>query len=458
MKRSFPRAVTEVVGLVGLLVLANVGCSPDNDVKPGAPVLTMMSIVEPDGTRFDVTPAATSCEPAVADGESCDPDADGICHTADFLWCKCVPVPPPAAPETPPCTPDEGDAGATDAAADGGADGSVDAAAGDAAAATDAGASDAGASDASASDAGASDAGASDAGASDAGEVAAPKGTWSCKAFAPQSVVIATFDRLIDTAPLGPQDGSTDRDDVATATIKTAVTPVPTTSTNYTPNGSTGGLIFPLFGENPGPNLKVTAQPSWPASNVVTVALSKARVLAKDGKTPFASSGGIIDGIVSFKTVEFSASIAVPPNAFPPPEETDAGTDGGDASADASSDPSDASSDAGADAETNPDACVPPPPPPPEPTTALADMTPVVISFNAPVDPATITSHVTITVGGKSYADQVDITADATTVTITPKTHWAASTTFDIAVDDKAVDVFGNKIGGATGMFTTGDK
>jgi hypothetical protein len=461
MKRSFPRAVTEVVGLVGLLVLANVGCSPDNDVKPGAPVLTTMSIVEPDGTRFDVTPEATLCDTALKDGDSCDPEMDSICHTADFVWCKCNPVPEPTPPEEPPCTPDQADADA--GSADGGAS---DAAASDAGAA-DAGASDAGAVDVGASDDATADAGASDdatadasasddAGASDAGEVAAPKGTWSCKSFAPGSTVIATFDRLIGTTTLGSPEGS---DSLVTATVKTAVTPAPTTLTVYEPNGSTGGLIFPLFGENPGPNLKITAQPSWPGSNVVTVALSKTKVLAKDGKTPFASSGAITDGILSFATVPFSGSVTVPPNAFPPPEETDAGTDGGaDASEASDAGASDASEDA-SDA-SNPDACVPPPPPPPEPTTALADMTPATIAFNAPVDPTAIVSHVHITANGKAYDDQVDVTADATSVTITPKTAWAKSTMFDITVDDTAVDIFGDKIDAASseGMFTTGDK
>jgi hypothetical protein len=457
MKRLFSRAVPEAVSLLGLLVLMSGGCSPENNVKAGAPVLTMLSIVEPSGARLDITSDATECAQAVKTDEACDPEADGLCHTSDAEWCTCVPEP---APEEPPCTPDmpnaDNDAGASDAGtAEAGAnEGGVDALA---VVPPDAAVIDAASSDAAdggaPSEAGASDAGTDDGGASDAaaGETPTRKGTWSCKAFAPGSKVIATFDRLLDTAPFTPDA------ELATATVKTAVTPVPAPVTDYTPNGSTGGFIFPAFGENPGPNISIVPKPSWPGSNTVTVALVKANVHAKDGKTPFESSGGIVDGIVTFKTLPFAAEVAVPPNAFPAPEETDAGTDASDAGS--QDDASDAGASDASDAGT--DACVPPPPPPREPTTALPDNTPVTITFNAPVDPTTILTHITITADGQAYDAQVTMEAseDGLSVTITPIDTWAKETTFVITVDDMVVDVFMEKIAGAAaGTFTTGDR
>jgi len=277
MKRLFPRAVPEA--LFALLLVGG-GCSPSSDVKPGAPVLTMLSIVDPSGTRLDITAAAAECAMGVKEGDSCDPAVDMLCHTAAFDWCNCVAVPEQPAP---PCSADVPDAGAADGPAEGGAgDASSDTTAN---AATDAGADSAAAD---ASEAGTGDASNSEAGdasnseAGDAGAVAAPHGTWSCPAFSPLSKVVATFDRLLDTVPLAPADDKqSGRDDLASASVKTPVMPTPTTLTDYTPNGSTGGLIFKLFGENPGPNLRIVPQPAWPASNTITVALSKGRVLAR---------------------------------------------------------------------------------------------------------------------------------------------------------------------------------
>src|SRR5258708_23941444 len=95
------------------------------------------------------------------------------------------------------------------------------------------------------------------------------------------------------------------------------------------------------------------AELAQPPSATVTIALSKSKVLAKDGKTQFTGQGLLADGTIKFNTAAFGATIAVP--TAPPPEAgadagtdaatseggADAGTDGGtlaDAASDASPD------------------------------------------------------------------------------------------------------------------------
>ncbi len=78
MKRPFPRF--EVLGLAAALALAG-ACTPDNAVKPGAPVLMSISVVEnsaafrPGATITTVTSATGYCPAATSEGGACDPDA-----------------------------------------------------------------------------------------------------------------------------------------------------------------------------------------------------------------------------------------------------------------------------------------------------------------------------------------------------------------------------------------------
>src|SRR5207302_934854 len=68
--------------------------APDNSVKPGAPVLIEMVLVEKN-TPFVITPETPECsagagDAAVTDGGDCDPAVLSVCHTAATDdWCRC---------------------------------------------------------------------------------------------------------------------------------------------------------------------------------------------------------------------------------------------------------------------------------------------------------------------------------------------------------------------------------
>jgi hypothetical protein len=283
MKRPFPRF--EVLGLAAALA-AGAACTPNNSVKPGAPVLMEMTVVEPTPpggygpTLTTVTAMTTACPTNTKEGNGCVSASFPACETADTnILCRCVPNPPP-----PPKTP------------------------------SDAGTSDAGPSDAATSDAAMSDAGKPDGGvaAADAGSDAAPPtstdGTWSCS-FAPTASVLYVFDRLLDTTPFDPNMGVST---VATLT-ETPTNGRVTSSSTYASNGLQNQTIFGFLGYPDGPNVTVAGSPALPTSSTVAVMLDSTKVRAKDG-TPFTGMGFLVDGAVKFVTQAFQVvSIAGPP-------------------------------------------------------------------------------------------------------------------------------------------------
>ena len=281
MNRPFPRL--EVLGLTAALALAG-ACTPNNAVKPGAPVLIELSIVENGGaTITTVTPTTGNCHGDTPEGGPCDSVADAVCESAATgNLCRCVPNPPSMA--------------ATNAAP-----------------ATDAGASDAATSDAGKPDAGAvtSDAGAKSDASSDAAPPV-PTGTWSCS-FAPTSSVLYVFDRVLDTEFLGDGGGA-----LGLATIA-SVPPAPTPvalNGDYASNGSPNEVIFRKFLSDfraDGPSILFTGVPALPASSTLTIALEKTKVLAKDGRTPFTAMNLLVDGRISFATQSFVGTLTAPP-------------------------------------------------------------------------------------------------------------------------------------------------
>jgi hypothetical protein len=293
MKRPFPRF--EVLGLAAALA-AGAACTPNNSVKPGAPVLMEMSVVEPPApgaygpTLTTVTAMTTSCPTMTADGGVCVSASFPVCETADTnILCRCIPNPP---------TP----------ASDGGT--------------SDAGPSDAAMSDAAAgpSDAAAGGAGGSMTGAGGAGGQAGassgstkPDGTWSCS-FAPTASVLYVFDRLLDTTPFDPNMGVP-----GVATISETPSNGRVSSlASYASNGLQNATIFRLLGFPDGPNVTVTGSPALPTSSTVAVMLDKTMVRAKDG-TPFSGTGLLIDGAIKFKTQAFAVvTIATPPAPMGP--------------------------------------------------------------------------------------------------------------------------------------------
>src|SRR6185312_2818232 len=163
MKRPFRRF--EVLSFAAALA-GGAGGTPDHSVKPGAPVLTEVFIVEPGAAPVSIPAGAQACAATTATGGGCDPAGDQTCFQASSNnWCRCIKNSPP--PDPPPaCDGGMGGAaaGTTDAGGAGGMSGASNADAGADAAAGTAGAADAG-------------------GAADAATPAA--GSWNCDAFAP---------------------------------------------------------------------------------------------------------------------------------------------------------------------------------------------------------------------------------------------------------------------------------
>ena len=274
MNRPFPRL--EVLGLTAALALVG-ACTPNNSVKPGAPVLTGLSIIEGGGaTITTVTPMTDFCPAGTAEGGPCDPVVFPACEavTSNVL-CHCV-APPAQVASAFAAT---AKAGSTDAGATPDGSSAV---------------SDAAASDASAT---------KDAGASDAASTLT--GTWTCS-FAPSAVVLYTFDRLLDTEPF-----ATDADSQSNAALPPVFVPAPATPVSlfgdYAPNGSPDLLIFHLYSlRAQGPSLLFAGAPTFPTGTAVTITLDKTNVFAKDGHTSFTGTNLLAKGAISFVTQAFS--------------------------------------------------------------------------------------------------------------------------------------------------------
>jgi hypothetical protein len=402
MKRLFPQIERPaLIGLAAALAAFGAACSPNQSVKPGAPVLTEIDIVENPYTATNVTsipsnvtdcPTAaagdgggatdggTGKTTAAATGGMCDP-AVPICRQVSAKnWCRCVANTPPSPPPPPPnCT----DAGAPDAGA-AAADASVDAGSADA-----------------------------------ASDAAAPLGgTWNCDPFAPTSVALFVFDRLLDTAPLDTGDGGGVPNVATTLISPTPPAPVAVT-VDYASNGSANEIIFPLLGDfrSDGPSLLFGGQPTFPTAAAVTITLDPTKVRAKDGKTAFTGTGFFAAGSLTYTTAGFTASITPPPNTPP-------------------------AADAGA--------CATPP------MTVTPDKTPATITFNNLVDPTAIAAHVTITASSVTGPIAFKATsADGLSVSITPTDNWPASSSITITLDATATDLDGDPVGAIQQAFFT---
>src|SRR4051812_39879216 len=84
---------------VALLAAGATGCAPDNDVKPGAPVLTKFVLVQHGHEHTTIDSSAVLCATAVTSGGACvaadDPDTadvelpDPMCQQTSLDWCQC---------------------------------------------------------------------------------------------------------------------------------------------------------------------------------------------------------------------------------------------------------------------------------------------------------------------------------------------------------------------------------
>src|ERR1700734_81161 len=99
MNRPFPRF--EVLGLTAALALVG-ACTPNTSVKPGAPVLIELSVVENGGATIPtVTPTTPSCPGATPEGGPCDSVMYAVCEATNNNLCRCVPSPAPPPPPLP---------------------------------------------------------------------------------------------------------------------------------------------------------------------------------------------------------------------------------------------------------------------------------------------------------------------------------------------------------------------
>ena len=271
--------------------------------------------------------------------------------------------------------------------------------------------------------------------------------TWNCGPFAPTTPVIAVFDRLIDTAPFDPNDGGPINN---VASLQPA-TPMANLDSVYTPNGSpefddAGNyktLLFPIYQHcvygtygTDGPSLMLVADPQLPTGATVTFKLNPTTVRAKDGRTPFASSGALLDGMVTFQTTAFDATLTVP---------TAPATDAG-------------AGDAG-----TADGSVPP-------ATVSPDMTAVQIDFTAPVDVTKDYVDIKVVVNGTTELQIVLTQPDGgipsnilaasptpTSITLTPVSNWPANSTITVTVEATTTDLIGEPLPTAkSASFTTG--
>jgi hypothetical protein len=254
MNRSFPPPAREALCvLVGALV-CGAACSPDQNVKPGAPELIEFTIVQAGPTATTVTPTTPACPNPVQSGDACLPmgipaGADGgvetppdaLCREANNnLWCNCVP---------------------------------------------------------------------------DASDMTGTTGAWSCEPFTNVMAVIAVFDRLLDTAPLDPGDAAGLTDVVMADVSASAIDVLTDYSSTGAANGFIFNLFGPAFFGNfraNGPSLYTAPQPIFPSGETVTVTLDATKVRAKDGTTPFKGEGLLQSGTLIFTMAPYSASVTAP--------------------------------------------------------------------------------------------------------------------------------------------------
>jgi hypothetical protein len=324
-------------------------CTPNQGVKPGAPVLAEVVIIENGMTASAIHAGATDCDAALTAGSACDPVNDTSCHVpSGNNWCRCD----------------------------------------------------------------------------------AMSSMWKCDPFSPISTVDFVFDRVLDSTPLDPGDAGGGISGISTSMFAPAAASTIATSVDYVANGSPKEVIFPLLGDlrTDGPNLLVTPSPTLPAAvpggTAVTIGLDKTKVLAKDGKTPFASPAPFADGSFTFMVASFSATFT----SQPTPPTDDAGTMGTE---------------------------VPP------------DMTPVVVAFNNLVDQTLIPNHITATSvpAGSTTTTPATVPVSVTTMdglsySIVPNNNnnWPASSTITVTVDATAADLAGDQLGAsvpAPAKFTT---
>ena len=397
MKRLYPWLIG--VGLLGA------GCSPKNDVQGGAPVLTVMTILESGGAT-DITGGEPACVASTKDGAKCDPAMDVLCQSAKS-WCRCQstnPMDPMAA------------------------------------------------------------------------------GAWNCQ-FEPTAMVLAAFDRILDTEPLDYDiDAAVDemgktKKPLGRAGIASIVSmpgKAPEALTDYAANGDDSrSLIFKLLTNMfHGPHLIISGNPTLPSGSNITVSLDKTKVRAKDHNSLFVGMGSIKDGVISFTTAALSANITVPMAEPPPPMDggtsDDGGADGGVSDAAMAEGGADGGADGSAD-ETGGagDAAATETAPPPLPDPVKAGMQTVTIMFNNLTDQAQIEKQITVTVNGTVRTDVVVVPTDADPTmpavparayAVSPKMgdSWPAGAVITITVGADAADLQGVTLGSpASATFVT---
>jgi hypothetical protein len=418
MKRLFPRAVPAALSLLGLLgfVSLNEGCSPNSSVKPGAPVLMALTIVENGSTNTSITADAIACATTVKGGGGCFvadnviegvtvDKADAICQTTTSDWCRCMGDPTMSAMGTWDCDP------------------------------------------------------------------FSPMSI----VYATFDRLLDTTPLDPGDAAVQARD-----DIVALKATPSSPTPVTTSTSYTPMGDPTyfafaGGpnLLGPSLTVQASPAMP--AGTTVTLSLDKTKVLAKDGKTPFTGKM----GSLLVDGVLKFNTAAFGVQIGIP-TAPPPDASADAAADaatnadgGVDAATEAGTDAAteagtdgrvaDASaSEAGAsDAGTTSDAAASEtatgdaavaeaapvtPPMPGAPVPADMNAAPVTLTFNNTIDGDMTKLHVTITENGLPFTAFAVDTSMAPKLTITPTTAWAAGKTYVVTVDASAADVVGDTL------------
>jgi len=199
--------------------------------------------------------------------------------------------------------------------------------------------------------------------------------------------VTATFDRLLDPTDFNPDpDGGVYLGtDLAIVTETPHPTPAPVVRSIYTPNGGSAAqsLFFP-----PGPFVVIGCDPTFPSDASIVVTLIQSKLHSKGGE-PFTGEGDLAQGRLSFQTQPFGVTIT-------PPDGTDAKAS-------------------------------------------------VAVVFNN-VPGADVSSHITVTAGGKAVTDAVvspDPSMNPTMFTVAPADSWPTGVDIVVTVDTGAKDALG---------------
>src|SRR5262249_26842695 len=87
-RQSSRPAPRTFLGLAAAAIALATACNPSNNVKPGAPVLTEIAVIENGATATAIIPGYGQCQAGLATGNDCD-SSISVCAAPEGTWCRC---------------------------------------------------------------------------------------------------------------------------------------------------------------------------------------------------------------------------------------------------------------------------------------------------------------------------------------------------------------------------------